>query len=355
MSAKTDDMNSFPCFAQSCPAELGFSMPAEWTPHRACWMAWPVEHAQWQDLAAVERDYAAVADAIAGFETVVMVADPSNAARARELCGADIEVLEMRLDDSWMRDTGPSFLRHPDSGELAGIDWRFNCWGGYTPKYQQDAQTAIRVLDHLGLPAYHSSLTLEGGALHVDGDGTLMITESVLLNPNRNWGMDRREAEIELCRATGAEQIIWLPGDPDGITGDMTDGHIDGIACFIAPGIALFELDRSAPPDIAALERENRRALELAVDARGRRLEIVDLVSEHEGIGADQELFCRSYINYYLPNGGVVMPAYGVPGDAQVRDALQSIYPQRKVVTVDINAIAPGGGGIHCITQQQPA
>jgi len=348
-------MNETADFAQSCPAELGYLMPAEWVPHSACWMAWPSENPQWDDLSAVEGDYARVAEAIARFEPVIMLADPSGADRARRLCGAGIEVVSMRLDDSWMRDTGPSFLRHPASGALAGIDWRFNCWGGYTPKYQQDAQTAVRVLDRLGLPAYHSSLTLEGGAFHVDGDGTLMTTGSVVLNPNRNWGIDRNEAEVELCRATGAQQVVWLPGDPDGITGDMTDGHVDGIACFIEPGVVLFELDRSAPPEIAALERENRRALELASDARGRKLEIVDLVSEHEGIGADQALFCRSYINFYLPNGGLVMPVYGVPGDDGVRAALREVYPGREIVTVDINAIAPGGGGIHCVTQQQPA
>lgn len=348
-------MNETADFAQSCPAELGYLMPAEWVPHSACWMAWPSENPQWDDLSAVEGDYARVAEAIARFEPVIMLADPSGADRARRLCGAGIEVVSMRLDDSWMRDTGPSFLRHPASGALAGIDWRFNCWGGYTPKYQQDAQTAVRVLDRLDLPAYHSSLTLEGGAFHVDGDGTLMTTGSVVLNPNRNWGIDRNEAEVELCRATGAQQVVWLPGDPDGITGDMTDGHVDGIACFIEPGVVLFELDRSAPPEIAALERENRRALELASDARGRKLEIVDLVSEHEGIGADQALFCRSYINFYLPNGGLVMPVYGVPGDDGVRAALRDVYPGREIVTVDINAIAPGGGGIHCVTQQQPA
>jgi len=348
-------MNEPASFAQSCPADLGYRMPAEWAPHSACWMAWPSDSPQWRDLSAVERDYAGVANAIARFEPVLVVANPAGAERARRLCGAGVEVVTMRLDDSWMRDTGPSFVRHSKSGALAGIDWRFNCWGGYMPNYQQDAQTAIRVLDRLGLPAYHSCLTLEGGAFHVDGDGTLMTTESVVLNPNRNWGLDREQAEIELCRATGAETVLWMPGDPDGITGDMTDGHVDGIACFIEPGVVLFELDRSAPPEIAALERENRRALELATDARGRRLEIVDLVSEHEGIGAGQELFCRSYINFYLPNGGVVMPAYGVPGDAGVREALRAIYPEREIAMVDINALAPGGGGIHCITQQQPA
>lgn len=348
-------MNQKTNFAQFCPAELGYIMPAEWEPHRACWMAWPSAHVQWEDLPAVEQGYADVANAIARFEPVVMLADPSAAESARRLCAAGVEVMEMPLDDSWARDTGPSFVRHAGSGAVAGVDWRFNCWGGFTPKYQQDAQTAVRVLDHLGMPVYHSSLTLEGGAFHVDGDGTLITTESVVLNPNRNWGIDRQQAEIELCRATGAQKVVWLPGDPDGITGDMTDGHVDGIACFLQPGVALFELDRTAPPDIAALERENRRALELATDARGRKLEIVDLVSEHEGLGGDLDMFCRSYINYYLANGAVIMPAYGVPGDASVRDALQAIYPEREVVMVNLNAIAPGGGGIHCITQQQPA
>lgn len=337
------------------PQELGFRMPAEWAPHRCCWMAWPTPHPQWRDLAAVELAVAAVAKAIARFEPVVMVADPAQVARARSLCGGYIEILALPLDDAWMRDAGPSFVRRPDGGAVAGIDWRFNAWGGYAPAYQQDAQLAGRILEHQGLEAYRSSLTLEGGALHVDGDGTLVTTESVVLNPNRNPGLDKAQAEIELCRATGADEVVWLPGDPDGITGDMTDGHVDGILCFVAPGVVLFELDRSADPDIAALERDNRRALELATDARGRRLEIVDLVVDHDGIGADHALFCSSYVNFYLPNGGLVMPEYGVAADAVVRERLAEVFAGREIVGVDINALAPGGGGIHCITQQQPA
>jgi len=342
-------------FMQSAPAELGYLMPGEWAPHRACWMAWPSEHWQWQVLGDVERAYADVANAIAAFEPVMMLADPSGSASARRLCGAGIEVIEMPLDDSWLRDSGPGFVRHADSGRVAGIDWRFNCWGGAMPKYQQDAQAANRVLDRLDMDAYHSCLVMEGGALHVDGEGTLVTTESVVLNPNRNPGLDREQAEIELCRATGARKIIWLPGDPNGDTNDMTDGHIDGIMCYIRPGVVLFERDSAATGILAELERENRRALELATDARGRRLEIVDLVCDHAGIGPADELFCSSYINFYLPNNGLVMPGYGVAADTLVRDQLARLFPGRKLVAVDLNAIAPGGGGIHCITQQQPA
>ncbi len=330
-------------------------MPAETDPHAACWMAFPSAHIQWDDLAAVEADYASVANAIAQFEPVIMVADPSNIDRAHQLCGENVTVMEMQLDDSWMRDTGPSFVKNRESGAVAGIDWRFNCWGGFTPTFQQDAQIANRVLDHLELPAYHSCLVFEGGAFHVDGDGTLVTTESVLLNANRNPGVDEAAAEIELCRATGARQVIWLPGDPDGITGDMTDGHVDGITCFVKPGVVLFESDPGAEGQFAALERENRRALELATDAQGRSLEIIDLSISHHEIEADRDMFCTSYINFYLPNRGLVMPSYGVTADNEVRELLSRVFPDRQIAMVDINGIAPGGGGIHCITQQQPA
>ena len=342
-------------FAAHSPAELGYRMPAETDPHVACWMAWPSDHLQWDDLAVAETDYAKVANAIARYEPVIMVADPANINRARELCGDNVTVMEMPLDDSWMRDTGPSFVKNGNSGAVAGVDWRFNCWGGFTPTYQQDAQTANRVLDYLDLPAYHSCLVFEGGAFHVDGDGTLVTTESVLLNANRNPGIDKAAAEIELCRATGATQVIWLPGDPNSITGDMTDGHVDGITCFVEPGVVLFESDPGAEGEFAALERENRRALELAKDACGRSLEIIDLSISHDDIEADRDMFCTSYINFYLPNGGLVMPAYGVAADNEVRELLAAVFPQRDISMVDINGIAPGGGGIHCITQQQPA
>lgn len=330
-------------------------MPAEWQPHSRCWMVWPKQHPQWQDIAAVEAGYAAVARAIRQFEPVTMVVDPINVETARQACGDTIELLELPNDDSWARDVGPGFLKHESSGALAGVDWRFNCWGGYYPQYHDDAQIANRILHHLNIPAYHSSLTLEGGAIHVDGEDTLVTTESCALNRNRNWGLDKAAVEKELKRATGARKIIWLPGDPKGETSDMTHGHIDGIMCFVKPGVVLFEREGGDDAVAIRLEKENRRALELATDARGRKLEIIDLVLDHTGIAAEKELFCSSYANFYIANGGIVMPCYGVPADEQARELLAKLFHDRQVVMVNINDIAPGGGGIHCITQQQPA
>ncbi|MEM7562177.1 MAG: agmatine deiminase family protein [Pseudomonadota bacterium] len=348
-------MNSSSNLSVLAPSELGYVMPAEWARHTATWMAWPTIHVQWENQSAVEQAYADVANAIARFEPVVMLVDTGQIEVAEKLCSDNVTVLANPADDSWMRDTGPSFIKHPETGKIAGVDWRFNCWGGYTPEYQLDAQMAIRILDHLDMEAYHSSLVLEGGAIHVDGEGTLVTTESVVLNANRNWGMDHAQAEAELCRATGAQKVIWLPGDPDGETTDMTDGHVDGIMCFVEPGVVLFERDVSSEGIYARLEQENRRALELATDAKGRKFEIIDIEVDHSAICNEDELFCSSYINFYLPNGGLVMPNYGVAADQQVKELLAGVFPDREIAGVDINAIAPGGGGIHCITQQQPA
>ena len=336
------------------PAAQGFYMPGEWEKHERCWMVWPTRHAQWDGLDAVEFSYADVANTIAKFEPVTMVIAPGEHDRVRALCNNSVSLLELPIDDSWMRDVGPSFLKHKDTGMVAGTDWRFNCWGGYTSSYGEDAQIAARVLNHLDMPAYRSSLVMEGGALHVDGEGTLVTTESVVLNQNRNWGMDKEQAEIELCRATGATKVIWLPGDLKSETSDMTDGHVDGIMCFVKPGVVMVERDISGDKVMAELDRENRLALELATDAKGRRLEIIDIEVDHSDIGEGFELFCSSYVNFYLPNGGVVMPCYGVESDQQIRQLLAKVFPDRQVEMVEINAIAPGGGGIHCITQQQP-
>lgn len=342
-------------FINSTPLNAGYLMPGEWQPHSRCWMVWPMEHPQWDDIEAVERNYAGVAKAIREFEPVTMVVDPLNAESARKLCGGNVDILEIPNDDSWARDIGPTFLKHKETGAIAGADWRFNCWGGYYPDYHEDAQIASRILNYLNIPAYHSSLTLEGGAIHVDGEGTIITTESCALNKNRNWGLNKAAVEKELHRATGCLKTIWLPGDPDGITGDMTDGHIDGILCFIKPGVLLFESDADRHHEFSRLDQENRRALELATDANGQPFEIIDLQLDHSRISDDKELFCSSYVNFYIANGGIVMPEYGVPADEQARELLAGLFPDRKIVMVDINAIAPGGGGIHCITQQQPA
>jgi agmatine deiminase len=340
------------------PAESGYRMPAEWAPHECCWMAWPSRADQWPDgLAGAQATYAAVAHAIRRFEPVRMVVEPSGAKEARALCGSDIELVELPIDDPWMRDSGPTFLARGDGargvGARAGTAWRFNSWGGKTPDYADNARLAARVLSMAQRPVYQSSLCLEGGAIHTDGEGTVITTESVVLNANRNPGLTKSAAERELCAALGATKIIWLPGDPESLFTDITDGHVDGLVSYVKPGLVLYESDPSATGPTLKLATDNRRALETATDAGGRRLKIISIDDAYE-VNTPHALFSRSYVNFYIANGGIVMPSFGVPGDARARAVVQAAFPEREIVQIDITHLASGGGGIHCITQQQP-
>ena len=329
-------------------------MPAEWAPHECCWMAWPSRADQWPDgLAEAQATYAAIAQAIRRFEPVRMVVEPGSSKEARARCGSDIELVELPIDDPWMRDSGPTFLTHGE-GAGGGTAWRFNSWGGKTPDYAHNARLAPRVLSMAGRPVYQSSLCLEGGAIHTDGEGTVITTESVVLNANRNPGLTKSAAERELCAALGAAKVIWLPGDPESLFTDITDGHIDGLVSYVKPGLVLYESDPSATGPTLKLAADNRHALEAATDAAGRRLKIISIDDAYE-VNTPHALFSRSYVNLYIANGGIVMPSFGVPGDARARAVLQAAFPEREIVQIDITHLASGGGGIHCITQQQPA
>jgi agmatine deiminase len=345
-----------PCAALllKTPAECGYRMPAEWAPHECCWMAWPSRADQWPDgLAGAQRTYAAVAQAIRRFEIVRMVVEPHCTEEARDLCGADIELVPFPIDDPWMRDSGPTFLTRAD-GARAGTAWRFNSWGGKTPDYGDNARLARRVLHHAAAPVYQSSLCLEGGAIHTDGLGTVVTTESVVLNANRNPGITRSAAEREICDALGATRVIWLPGDPQSIHVDITDGHVDGLMTFVKPGVVLYECNPSATGAALRLAADNRRALESAVDASGRRLQIISMDDAYE-VETPHRMYCRSYVNFYIANGGIVMPSFGVAGDERARAVVQAAFADREVIQVDVTRLASGGGGIHCITQQEPA
>jgi agmatine deiminase len=195
---------------------------------------------------------------------------------------------------------------------------------------------------------------LEGGGILADGAGTIITTESVVLNSNRNPGITKAAAELELRHALGATRVIWLPGDPESVFVDITDGHVDGLVSFVRPGVVIYESNPSATGAAMQLAAENRRALETAVDAAGRRLQIISIDDAHE-VQTSHSMFCRSYVNFYIANGGIVMPQFGVPGDARARALIQATFPDRQVVQVDITQLASGGGGIHCVTQQQPA
>jgi agmatine deiminase len=201
------------------------------------------------------------------------------------------------------------------------------------------------------VPVATSELALEGGAVLVDGEGTLVTTETCLLNPNRNPGLSRAEVDTELKRVLGVSKVVWLPGDP---LETETDGHIDGLMAFAAPARALFEVnDDRADPRYEIL-RENRRALELATDARGRRFEILP-IGEADRSAEIGSRYCRSYVNFYIANGAVIAPAYGLPSDAAVATTLAGAFPDREIVMLPIGWIAIGGGGFHCVTQQEPA
>jgi agmatine deiminase len=336
------------------PAASGFRMPAEWAPHECCWMAWPSREDQWVDgLARAQETYASIARAIRRFEPVRMVVEPTSIEPARAQCGPNIELVPFPIDDPWMRDSGPTFLTGAN-GARAGTAWRFNSWGGKSPDYADNARLAARVLSSAGAQVYQSSLCLEGGGIATDGEGTVITTESVVLNPNRNPGISKSAAERELCAALGATKVIWLPGDPESVFVDITDGHVDGLVSFVKPGTVIYESDPTATGAALRLAADNRRALESAEDACGRRLQIISIDDAHE-VETRHGLFSRSYVNFYIANGGIVAPSFGVPGDAQARRVLQAAFPDREVVQIDVTGLASGGGGIHCITQQQPA
>jgi agmatine deiminase len=336
------------------PADDGFFMPAEWTPHGRCWMAWPCRAELWGDHMEAARDaYAEVATAIARFEPVTMVAKPRSVAEVSLRAGstAGVSVFSLPHDDSWMRDMGPTFVVD-GSGQVAGVDWQWNAWGNKYPDHDRDAEVAKNVLEHLGMRRYEAPFVLEGGAIHTDGDGTLITTESVLLNPNRNPGIDRAQMEGLLAAYLGIRKVIWLG---QGLTDDDTDGHVDNLACFVRPGVVV-ALGSNDPEDSNfKILQDNLGRLRAATDANGRSLEVVEIEQPRARLLEDGRRMGLSYINFYIANGGVIIPAFEDPQDARAYDTLNKLFPGREVVQIPALEILHGGGGIHCITQQQPA
>ena len=329
------------------PRDLGLFMPGEWEKHTCCWMAWPARVDLWPNIEATKKAYADVANTIAEFEPVNLLVLPSMLDDARAYLSKNVEIIEMSVDDSWTRDSGPNFLIN-DSGLLAGSTWEFNAWGDKFRPYDQDALMGSRILDLVGVDEYTSTMIAEGGGITVDGEGTVITTESCFPNKNRNPHLTKKEIESELCRTLGASKVIWIPGDPDE-TG--TDGHIDGIAAFIEPGRILVEISPDSSDPHYRVGQNNVKALKNIKDAKGRTLEI-DFIYEgdYSVLEFDE---CRSYINSYLANGAVIVPGYNHERDHLAVETYQKIYPDREVVQIQISDIAIGGGGIHCITQQQ--
>jgi agmatine deiminase len=327
-----------------------YYMPAEWSDHQRCWMAWPCRDGLWVNPEETCKTYAAVAHAIRDFEPLRMLVPPHLVDQAYKFLGSDIEVIEMPIDDSWSRDSGPNFVKNKQ-GKLAGVCFRFNAWGKKYEIYDQDAQMAERILLNAKVPIIKSDLIAEGGGICVDGEGTLLTTDTCFTNKNRNPAWSREEIEQELKRLLGVRKVIWLPGDP---LDKETDGHIDGIAAFASPGRIILETSADCNDPRKPFFDSLKKQLMQETDAHGRSFELLELpeATEECTIG---EKFCLSYVNFYIANGGVIAPSYGIKTDEEVKEKLQSYFPDKKIVMVPISSIAEGGGGIHCITQQQPS
>jgi agmatine deiminase len=319
--------------------------PAEWEPHERTLMGWPCRPELWgQTIEQARADYATVANAIAAFEPVTMIANPGpDSAAARAACGSGVEIVELALDDSWLRDCGPIYT-YGDDGRRIAVHFRFNAWGEKFPPWDHDAEVGRLIAEHLGDQVRSSSIVLEGGSIVTDGQGTLLTTEQCLLAPNRNPSLSRDEIEAELRAALAVEQIVWLG---QGLLEDRdTDGHVDLIAAFAAPGEVLLQTVDEENPNYVACE-ENRSRLAAA----GLEATVLPYLPYAEVAG---EEIAASYLNFYICNGAVIVPVAGADTDAQALEIIASVYPGREVVPVPGLVIAFGGGGPHCITQQVP-
>jgi agmatine deiminase len=356
----------------STPRADGYRMPGEFEPHSGCWLAWPERPDNWRlEAKPAQRAYAAVAEAIAASEPVTVAVSDVQFEHCRSLLSPAIRVVEISTDDAWIRDTGPSFVIDGEGGRR-GVDWRFNAWGGlqgglYFP-WERDERVAAKVLEVEGADRYRAPLVLEGGSIHVDGEGTVMATEECLLNPNRNPGLSREQIEQALFEHLGASKMIWLG---QGVCNDETDGHVDNLACFARPGVVLLTWTDDESDPQYAISRDAHERLTAASDARGRSLEVVHLpspgpitISEQEAAGVDAaegslprragDRMAASYANFYIANSRIVMPLLDERYDEQAASILHAVFPEREVVGVAAREILLGGGNVHCITQQVP-
>lgn len=333
-------------------SENRHGMPDEAEPHLRTWMAFGASAELWGGmLAAAQESLALIARSIVQFEPVTMLVRPNELALARSKCGPEVELIVCALDDLWMRDTGPIFIKGEDQERLA-LDFNFNGWGN-KQTHRADRKLAAFTAKAAGVKLRKTSIVLEGGGIEVDGRGTALITESSLLNENRNPGLTKAAAETQLKALLGLQNIIWLPG----IRGrDITDAHVDFYARFAAPGVVLVHIDADTSSYVHAMSLRHLEILRSNKDAHGMPFTIVEITAPATVRPAfKNENFAAGYLNYYLINGAVLMPEFGDEiADENARRILQELYPERVVVQINIDSIAAGGGGIHCTTQQEP-
>lgn len=368
----------------STPKMDGFRMPAEYEPHEGCLIVWPQRPGSWSFGAdAACEAFTAVIKAISASERVYVACAKNSKhwARAQQMLAglANVELLDIPTDDSWARDIGPTFVvKDGEEGrQVRGINWRFNAWGGEVdglyPDYEQDDAFAAAFAEQKGYTLYEAApFVLEGGSIHVDGEGTALVTASCLLSAGRNPSLTQAQIEDRLKEYLNVEKVLWLPR---GIYNDETNEHVDNVCAFIRPGeVGLAWTDKEDDPQYA-LSKASLDYLEQATDAQGRKIIVHKLpipdvpvcITEEEVAGFDfvegedmreaGERLAASYVNFYFSNDSVVLPAFGgenASSDARAAGILAKICPERKIVQIPARAILTGGGNIHCITQQIP-
>jgi agmatine deiminase len=357
----------------STPRADGFRMPAEWEPHAGTWLLWPERPDAWRlGAKPAQHTFAALASAIGRFEPVTMGVNHGQFRNARNVLPPSVRVIELSSNDSWMRDCGPTFVVN-DRGDVRLVDWDFNAWGGlkegsYWP-WDKDDMVPEKVADLLGVDRHKAPLVMEGGALHVDGEGTVLVTEENLLHPNRNPELTKGEIERHLLDYLGAEKVLWMGR---GFDPHVTNGHVDEVACFTQPGVVLLAWTDDASDWRHEICAENLARLEAATDARGRRLEVHKLplpdevvLSQEEAWGLDRVAGATwrdtgrrepaSYVNFYICNGAVIVPSFGDARDEEALAIIAAQFPDREAVSLPGHEVILNGGCFHCITQQQPA
>jgi agmatine deiminase len=340
-------------------------MPAEWEPHAATWLCWPHNPETWPGcMAEAEHEFTGFVAALAACERVeILVQSAEHGADVRERLGSadvregtgstGVRLHVVPTNDSWLRDIGPTFVWRAQAGggrELVAVDWIFNSWGGKYPPWDLDDAVAGAIAGLAGAARDRSVLTLEGGALEVDGEGTLLATRSSVLNPNRNPGWSREAAEAELRARLGVTQIAWVDG---ALPGDDTDGHIDQLARFVDPGRVVSIRTRDPGHPAAAALAECRKQLEGVRDARGRTLEVIALPVP-DPIETPEGLLPASPLNFLIANGAVLVPVFQAESDAEALRALAALFPRHRIVPIPSRTLSRGLGSAHCLSQQQP-
>jgi agmatine deiminase len=337
------------------PAANGWYVPADTSRHERTWMSWPSRRDIWgSQLASAQHDVARIARTVAKYEPVSMVARPREASTAAATCGPNVSIVLLANDDLWMRDIGPVFLINGRGG-LAGLDLNFNGWGR-KQVHDNDARVAREIIDLLGIRRFRAPFVAERGGLETDGHGTAMATESSIVNINRNPGRSKAQITAWIGNYLGVRKVLWLPG----LVGqDITDDHIDSLARFVHPGTVVVSqpADPNATNQWARSERQALGILSNAIDVGHQKLHcLISRESSRIPIGQDPNTFVNVYLNWYLCNGAILIPAFGDPrADAEARERVAHLYPDRAIEQLRIDTIAAGGGSIHCATQQQPA